>query len=289
MAEGFVFDFVDVYGDRPDDRVDILAKHMVLSNSASVRDHSTKKRLKINEVDASQGGRYNIRIMPMRHRPIARFIRALEDLTVQHTFVLAVDPDRVTRVEFPDFADLGQDIKDVLSNSEVEGSENLNGHDLYDSLDSLRRAGLLNLYAKMKATRFLNGRDVFSFVTSLKRVRGERFFADVQRELRDEVKNSTLNGLFNKVSGALHQPPPGFVLDDSFKTEESSGNLQLTFFVKPDTLEFRIDADIDNSQGLEHIFDVISHAITRKDTHPYDVHEILLGGQQIDPGYKLFV
>lgn len=289
MPEGFIFDFVDVYGERPDDRVDVTVKHTVLSNLIQARDHSTKKRLKIDGTDFSQGGRYSVQIMPMRHRPVARFIRALEDRRVQQTFVLAVDPDRVKRVEFPDFADLGSDLKDVLNNSKVEGSESLSGQSLYDSFDDLQQAGLLNLYAKMKATRFLNGRDVFSFVTAFRRVRGERFFADVQRELRDEVKNSVLNSLFNEVSGALHTPPPGFKPDDSFKTEERHGNLQLTFFVKPETLDFRIDADIDNSQGLEHVFDVISHAITRRDTHPYDVHALLLGGQKIDPGYKLVI
>jgi len=288
MAEGFIFDFVDVYGDRPDDRVDVTVKHTVLSNLVSVRDHSTKKRLKIDGTDFSQGGRYSAQILPMRHRPVARFIRALEDRRVQHTFVLAIDPDHVKRVEFPAFADLGSDLKQVLNNSEVEGSETLVGQSLYDSFDDLRRAGLLNLYAKMKATRFPNERNVFSYVTSLRRLRGERFFADVQRELRDEVKNSILQNLFREVSGALHTPPPGFDSADSFKTDDLYGNLQLTFFVNRDTLDFRIDADIDNSQGIEHVFDVISHAITRRDTHPYDVHEILLGGQKIDPGYRLF-
>ncbi|MFY9574413.1 MAG: hypothetical protein WAV20_23675, partial [Blastocatellia bacterium] len=89
--------------------------------------------------------------------------------------------------------------------------------------------------------------------------------------------------------GSLHKPPPGFVLDDSFKTQDAHGNLQVTFFRKADALEFIVDVDIDGSKGLEHAFDVISHSITHKDTHPFDVHAILLSDQKIDTGYRLVV
>ena len=141
----------------------------------------------------------------------------------------------------------------------------------------------------MKATKFDGGRDSFSFVSALKRVRGERFFADVQKEYRDQVKDSVLARLFEKVPGSLQTPPVGYMLDDSFKTFDPAGNLQLTFFRKQDALEFMVDADIDRSKGLEHVFDVISHSITHQDTHPYDVHAILLVDQKIDTGYRLVV
>jgi len=156
-------------------------------------------------------------------------------------------------------------------------------------LQDLRAAGLLNLYAKMKATKFDDGTDAFSFVTSLRRVRGERFFADVKKDFRDAIKNSLLTNLFEEVSGSLHTPPPGYVSDDSFKTQDGHGNLQVTFFRKADALEFIADVDIDGSKGLEHAFDVISHSITGKDSHPYDIHAILLKTQEIDTGYRLVV
>lgn len=289
-TERFVFTFQDLYGDKPQETVSVMAKHMVLSSFANVPKHDASKRLIIDGLDSSNGGRYQVQVFPTRYRPESLFLRVREDEKLAHTFVMVPDPNRVLRVDFPGYADLGDDLKQVLENStEVEGNEGKKGEVLYDALKDLRAAGLLNLYSKMKATRFDDGLDSFSFVTTLRRVRGERFFAVVKKEFRDAVKNSLLSHLFEEVSGALHTPPPGYVLDDSFKTLDAHGNLQVTFFRKEDAIEFIADVDIDGSKGLEHAFDVISHTITGKDSHPYDIHAILLIAQQIDSGYRLIV
>ncbi|HLF84126.1 MAG TPA: hypothetical protein VI837_08135, partial [Blastocatellia bacterium] len=251
--------------------------------------HDASKRLIIDGLDSSNGGTYQVQVFPTRYRPESLFLRIREDETHKHTFVLVPDPGRVVGVKFPSYADLGADLKRVLQNSKVEGSEDKKGKALYDALKPLCAAGLLNLYAKMKATKFEGGLDAFSFVTSLRRVRGERFFADVKKDFRDAVKNSIHSHLFDEAPGSLHKPPPGYVLDDSFKTPDGHGNLQVTFFRKADALEFIADVDIDGSKGLEHAFDVISHTISGKDSHPYDIHAILRVAQLIDTGYRLVV
>ena len=51
---------------------------------------------------------------------------------------------------------------------------------------------------------------------------------------------------------------------------------------------FLADIDIDDHQGVQHAFDVLQHAVTGKDTNPFDIHEILIFFQNLDPGY-LFV
>ena len=285
--ESFVFSFVDVHGEPVKDRANVLIKHTVLSNFANKSNHDTRKELTFSNLDSTEGGRYQVQVFPMAHRPISLFLRIKEDQTLAHTFVLPVDPDKVVQVAFPSYDELGDDLKHVLMNSAVEGNEGKQGPDLYLALDDIRKAGLLNIYTKMKATQFENGRDVFSYVLSLRRIRGERFFATVEKDLRDEVKNSIHTKLFHAVPGVLHTPPPGFVPADSFKTLDHFGNLQLTFFSNPQTLEFIIDADIDDAQGIEHIFQVISHTISGQDTHPYDVHEILIADQKLDPDYNL--
>jgi len=285
--ESFVFSFTDVHGEPVKDRANVLIRHTVLSNFANKSNHDTRKGLTFSNLDSTQGGRYQVQVFPLAHRPISLFLRIKEDETLAHTFMLPVDPNRVIRAEFPSHDELGDDLKHVLKNSVVEGNEGKQGPDLYQSLDDIRKAGLLNIYSKMKATKFENGRDVFSYVLSFRRIRGERFFANVEKDLRDEVKNSVHTTLFHSVSGALHTPPPGFMSADSFKTPDHFGNLQLTFFGNPQTLEFVIDADIDDAQGVEHIFHVISHTITHRDTHPYDVHEILIADQKLDPKYNL--
>ena len=41
------------------------------------------------------------------------------------------------------------------------------------------------------------------------------------------------------------------------------------------------------SHGIQHAFDVIKHKVTGRDTHPYDIHQILIFFQDIHPGYEL--
>jgi len=284
-----ILDFLDVYGDRPDDRVDVMLKHQVLSQSVHVPDQPTTKRLRVTELDSTQGGIFNLQVFPLRRRPVGRFIRILEDKTVQQSIVLPVDASRVRGIEPPGYESLGADLKGVLEVSSVEGDEDKHGAELYDALDDVQKAGMLNIYSKMKATKFAGGRDTFSYVSAFLRIRGDRFFAKVAKELRDEVKNSQPANVFHEVSGSLHTPPPGFVPADSFKTPDLYGNLQLTFFSNPDTLEFISDTDIDDAQGIEHIFQVLRPIFTGQDTNPYDIHEILLEYQKINPGYRLVV
>ena len=72
--------------------------------------------------------------------------------------------------------------------------------------------------------------------------------------------------------------------DESFKTGDKTGNLQLTFATKGN--EWQIDADLDDNRGIKHAFDVVKHKVSRRDTHPYDIHQILTMFQNIDPGYR---
>jgi hypothetical protein len=282
-------DFLNVYGSRLNDRVDVFLKHTTLHDPREARDHSALKGLVFPDLTSTHGGTYSVLVYPMRHRPVSRFVQIKEGQTTTEKFILPADPRKVSRIDGPLYDEFQADLQQVLQNSEVEGFAGLRGPDLYQALDDVRKAGLLNITAKMKATTFPNGRDVFSYLTLLTRLRGDRFFAGVQKELRDETKNSIAVNLFHEVSGGLHTPPPGFTLADSFKTFDRYGNLQLTFFSKPDTLEFIVDSDIDDAQGIGHVFQVLSHALTGSETHPYDIHEILLQHQRIDPGYRLVV
>src|ERR1041384_3706543 len=122
-----ILDFLDVYGDRPDDRVDVLLKHQVLSQSVHVTDQATTKRLRITDLDSTQGGIFNLQVFPMRRRPVSRFVRVPEDKTTQQSIVLPVDASRVTGIDAPPFDSLGDDLKAVLGTSSVEGLEDKRG------------------------------------------------------------------------------------------------------------------------------------------------------------------
>ena len=71
----------------------------------------------------------------------------------------------------------------------------------------------------------------------------------------------------------------------SFKTQDRYGDLQLTFCVRDG--EWRADVDIDDAGGVEHVFQVLGNALSGKPTHPYNIHQLLIQHQKLDPGYEL--
>ena len=77
---------------------------------------------------------------------------------------------------------------------------------------------VLNLLAKTSAVAFANQRKVSSYIRSVVELRGDRFFAIVDKALREEMKNSVLDDLFYEAPEGLHHPPAGFDPAGSYKT-----------------------------------------------------------------------
>jgi hypothetical protein len=177
-----------------------------------------------------------------------------------------IDPKKVVRFERPPLA-LGQ-------LTEVQ----------YNGLDPLRCAGLLNVATKCQATLLSDGRSVWAHVASIQEIRQDRCFVTVGKSLYDEVAS---NNNFSLVSGALHHPPAGYTLVDSYKSDDAYGNLQITFFT--DSREWVADIDLDDANGLGHVFQVVRNSVTGRPTHPYDIHQILLAHQHLDTRYRLHV
>jgi hypothetical protein len=234
---------------------------------------------------------YLVRVFPVRHRPVSRFVRIPASGTEAVELFCPVDPERVESVKFPAYQTLRPQARAILEASRLEDAPaDLKGRSLYESarLDPLPRAGLLNLLTKMARTAMPDGSAFLDHVSSLHRIRADRVFADVATGLRDLVKSGVAGQDFRPVSGKLHEPPRGFALADSFKSGDAYGNLQVTFFASLDApLRFQADIDIDDAAGLKHVFQVLDHWLTEGVTHPYDIHEILLFHQELDPGYRL--
>ena len=72
---------------------------------------------------------------------------------------------------------------------------------------------------------------------------------------------------------------PGLAPD----TEYRAGNLQLTFFMNGN--DCVADIDIDDANGFAHVFQVLRNKLSGEPTHPYNIHEILIASQGLDPGY----
>jgi hypothetical protein len=279
-------DLFDVTGQRIAEPVDVVltrqgdAKHLVARAPG-------RKSIRIPRLSKGPLEIYRVLVDPPSYLAVSRFV-GVPGTGADLRLVLPVDPGKVRSVDFPDFGDLPADTRQLLENSDdVLQFRGQSGEDLYDALDDIRRAGLLNITTKAGATPLVNGRTVRSYLQELTELRGDRFFVSVPKDLREEVKHSAGAGLFTTEPSGLHRPPEGFSHAGSFKTIDRYGNLQVTFF--SDGTNWCSDIDIDDAKGLEHVFQVVRNEVTGRPTHPFDIHQILVLHQSLNPGYTLLV
>lgn len=232
-------------------------------------------------------GAYRVAVDPPSYLSAGRFVSVPPGGQATLTQYFAVDPTKVTP-RFSSHGSLASDAKRLLSDSDqVLGFEGQTGRTLYDALDDIRRAGFLNIMTKTAATPLVGSGSVVSSIEQLTELRGDRFFAVVPQTLREDVKNSAQAGLFEPAPDRLHHPPAGFERAGSWKTIDRYGNLQLSFFTNG--TDWRADIDIDDANGLAHVFQVLRNELHDRATHPYDIHQILRLFQRLDPGYDLQV
>jgi hypothetical protein len=270
------------------EKVDILLRNQTLSGlkKASI---TASKSVAVTGLSGPPHNLYRMEIDPPSYLPVNRFITvgtSGDPLEI----IFPIDPKKVTKAIFPKYGSLSEGARALLGRSDqVLSSLGKTGEELYGALDDLRCAGMLNILTKTGATPLNDEQTVLDLLKEgeLRELRGDRFFAVVPKELREEVKNSVAAGLFEKVSGALHHLPgqfTGFSDAGSFKTHDRYWNLQLTFFMKGN--ECVADIDIDNASGLGHVFQVLNNMLPGNSTHPYTIRDILLVHQKLDPGYR---
>lgn len=280
-------ELLNVYGNFLGEKVDVILRHQVLSEIVKASLNAIGP-VDITGLRGTPQGLYRIDVDPPSFQSVSQFINMKASGITPLSITFPIDPGKVKKVNFPTFAKLAADLQTLLENSDkVFSFVGKTGKDLYDSLDDIRKAGLLNIAVKTGATPLSNGRTVLSYIAELNEIRGDRFFAVVPKELREETKNSVAEGLFHPADQSLHHPPVGFAPAGSFKTPDHYGNLQLTFFINGD--DFVADIDIDDAAGLEHVFQVLRNKLSGQPTHPYNIHEILVGHQHLDPGYTFVV
>ncbi len=279
---------LDALGDRLGGRASVRLQHQVLNDNQVFNNLDASKKINITNLFGTPQGLYRMEVDPLAYLPTSQFVNLKASGVTDVVLTFAINPDKVKSVEFPDYSTLPDATKTLLENSDnVLSFEGVKGEELYNALDDIRRANVLNLTLKSALTPLGNGKTVLPFLQTINEIRGDRFFVVAPRELRQETKNAAVAGLFNGAPDILHTPPPGFERAGSFKTPDKYGNLQLTFFSSGDDL--MVDIDIDPASGLEHLFQVIEHAITGIQTHPYAVRDVLIAYQEIDPGYRFVV
>jgi len=276
---------LNVHGKPIGEQVDVMVRHQ---GTGRVRVAQVKPSRKVTIAGLENDGVYRVEVDPPSYLATGAFVMLKPSGTTTLTLTFPIDPQKVKKAQFPDYDALDADARRILEASKTVLSFNgQSGRSLYESLDELRRAGFLNILSKTGATALTNGRVVSSYVQEVTELRGDRFFAVIPKELREEVKNSAQAGLFAAAPDTLHHPPAGFDHAGSYKTPDHYGNLQLTFFTNG--TDWRADIDIDDANGLEHLFQVLHHQVTDSSTHPYDIRDILIAHQKLDPGYELLV
>jgi hypothetical protein len=213
-------------------------------------------------------------------------VRPDADTMVDET--LLIDPANA-RPKFPSFSELRaaarwNDLFGLLKNSGIDSAQT------WDALEPLRKASLLNLYAKLQRELLAPAQPIFGFLDRVARLedfRQDRLFVLVRPELLAGLRQ---HAGYRGVSGSLHVfDPPWMAVrpGGSFKTRDRAGNLQITFASQPGHDRDFADIDIDDHAGIQHAADVLKHRIADRDTHPYDIHDILVYFQKCDPGYSV--
>ena len=200
-------DLLDVHGERLSERVDISLRHQTLSESRRVS-VGAAKRIVITQLNSVPQGLYRLEVDPPSYLPVSQFVNIAAEGFTNLEITFPVDPMKVKGVIFPKCHELPDDLRKLLEASQhVFSFDGVKGRELYNALDDLRRAGLLNLFKEAANTPLINGKTVFPYVQELKELRGDRFFAVVPKELREETKHSVAEGLFHEASKLLHHPP----------------------------------------------------------------------------------
>ncbi len=260
----------NVLGNDLDDAVAIE----LTSASSSSRYRNTEQvrgSLILTGIDCAPAALYRVLVAPTRYRARSFFISLREGGTGVRRLAFPVLPRKVRDIQAPPYSGLPAPVQTIL------------GEPAYRALGPLQKACLLNIAAKALATILGHGCSCLDHIEEIVYVQQDRLFARTHAALEEETSQSPL---FDQASGALHAAPSDYRYTRSFKTRDLHGNLQLTFFRRGETGDdYLVDADIDEARGIEHIFEVVRNSLAGP-TNPYDVREVLIAAQGINPGYS---
>ena len=284
---------VDVYGKLITDRVVVKLKHRELSDKLTTKEFDTVgKPFVIEDLRQAPKGNYILKVIPTAYRPWAQYVNVMNRTTTE-MITLHIRSNKAVP-SFPTYKQikkLNPGLIGVLERSDaVKGQPARTGERLWNGMKPLQKAAVLNIGAKaIVDTTLQKGQGILPHI-ELREVQQDRCLVDVPEALVRQVQAQTgidsKKNPFKKAPGGMHEPPENYERSTSHKTREKFGNLQFTFFAGPANA-YLADIDIDNSAGIRHLVDVIEHKVRDEKTHPYDIHEILVNYQRLDPGYTL--
>lgn len=151
---------------------------------------------------------------------------------------------------------------------------------------AIRMATLLNIEAKLRATRLKEGNavDFIRNIANLDACERDRLKASVGDKMPANVRGlKTFSELNEDLNELNHK---GFPV--SFKEKVAFCSLQLSFAKKGENGQLNSDIDIDLLTDIGHFGEVIRNKITRMKTDPFTIY-VMLFDQGIRPLYTLKV
>jgi hypothetical protein len=245
------------------------------------------------ECRGGPGTLYQVRVDASGFRPYGFFQIVMEDRVNKpsdNKVRLVADPKKIKDISAPAYTALHPKLREFLDGCEMiamePGDKDLVGcvsGELYDRCGALRKACLLNLFAKARHGSTARS---FAFLRKLLVLRQDRCFCTVDEGFENFLAQSDR---FKSAPNLLHKPLPGYELRASFKSRDPRGNIQFTLMRKTSSGQMAADVDIDEAMGIEHGFEVIRNRFKGR-TNPFLVREIMLltdiEERTLDPGYR---
>ena len=298
VAGDLTINVTDVYGKPIEEKVDIAISSTTSQETRILeRDLDGSKTIILKHIFRMGGapGVFSVQITPRSYLSVTKLIRIGAEVQTLNATV-PIDPRRIASVELPPYSSLPGELRKLLEGSySVSGFEKSQGKSLYDALDDIRKAQLLNMTAKGLATRLSNGRTVFSYLKSLSQIRSDSLVGEVDQDLMEEVDHSVTEKLFQSLrGGSPGSVPPNYRLSGAYSTPDAYGRMQLTFFEpgespqqasrKPSLVSLNIAAP-----AMDRLFQVTGLPASAGPANPFSIHEILLFHQRLDPGYRFIL
>ncbi len=286
-----IVDLFDVYGKPINDDVELAFRNTdVPTFSATYKVALRGQPAVIHGVPSAPTGHADVTVRPTKYqeRTVKIFVTGLSPNVIKGTFFVNPAKADPKLISYSDLADksYADGLKTMLDNSHIDAA-------MWNDFDPLNRATILNLCSKMAREFIGDGTPVIKQVRGIDRTwldikRRERIYAPVLDSFLAALQKLPTN--FKSASGSTHHFPNDWLAvtkGGSFKTKDKAGNIQFTFARDADGKHY-CDIDLDDSSGLKHAMDYLEHKIFKEETHPYNIHEILVKFQKNgDPEYLL--
>src|SRR5689334_24569101 len=108
---------LDVYGKPVTERVDVSLRNQTLSDNRLLRDLDVSTTPVLTGLNVFPNGRYILEVDALSYHTVSRIVSIPPDGNGDVTITLPVNPKKVIRVLFPDFATLLPDARGLLERS----------------------------------------------------------------------------------------------------------------------------------------------------------------------------